>query len=125
MERARFCVPKKVPGISNQHLLLSKGFELMTKFLPGREPRNVNSMKAIASGVALAALVVGSGAAFAYSERVNNSCRGDYHRLCSAYAPGSTELRRCMESNRGAISKRCVDALVDAGEVPRKYLKGR
>jgi hypothetical protein len=77
---------------------------------------------AFAGAVAFGALVVTAGAALAVSEKVKSSCKGDYHKFCSAYAVGSTELRNCMESNRQGLSKGCVDALVDAGEVPRKYL---
>lgn len=80
------------------------------------------SSKAHISGVAFGMLAASAGAALAISDKVRESCRGDYHRFCSAYAVGSTELRNCMESNRHSLSKVCVDALVDAGEVPHKYL---
>jgi hypothetical protein len=57
----------------------------------------------------------------AYSDRVNNACKADYFSFCSAHPVGSTGLRRCMEANGRSISARCVNALADAGEIPRKY----
>ncbi|MDP1909939.1 MAG: hypothetical protein Q8K85_16695 [Hyphomicrobium sp.] len=61
----------------------------------------------------------------AYSKKVENACRGDYDTHCPAYKVGSTALRDCitLAGKRGNLSKQCFDALVDAGMVPRKYLK--
>ncbi len=63
----------------------------------------------------------------AYSKKVENACRGDYNTHCPAYKVGSAALRSCitLAGKRGNLSKRCFDALVDAGMVPRKYLKKR
>jgi hypothetical protein len=61
--------------------------------------------------------------AMAYSAKVRNACAGDYQNFCSQYAPDSTELRRCFESNRKGLTRTCVTALVDAGEVPARYRK--
>ena len=58
----------------------------------------------------------------AYSDTVNDRCSNDYHAYCRQHALGSTELRYCFEANRNKLSQACVNALVDAGEVPRKYL---
>jgi hypothetical protein len=65
--------------------------------------------------------------AAAYSKKVENACRGDYDAHCPSYKVGSAALRNCIElaGKRGNLSKRCFDALVDAGLVPRKYLKKR
>ncbi len=65
--------------------------------------------------------------AAAYSKKVENACRSDYNTHCPAYKVGSAALRNCIElaGKRGNLSKRCFDALVDAGMVPRKYLKKR
>lgn len=79
----------------------------------------------------LAAAAVAGGAfipaapAMAYSAKVRNACAGDYQNFCSQYAPDSTELRRCFESNRKGLTRPCVTALVDAGEVPARFLKKR
>jgi len=65
--------------------------------------------------------------AAAYSKKVENACRADYNTHCPAYKVGSAALRNCIElaGKRGNLSKGCFDALVDAGLVPRKYLKRR
>lgn len=70
-------------------------------------------------------LIAGAPAAQAYSARVNAACENDYYRFCSAYAVGSTSLNACMEASRNSLTKRCVDALVAEGLVPRKYLTKR
>lgn len=59
-----------------------------------------------------------------YSATVRRACKGDYNRFCPGYSLYGTELRRCMQAAGKAISKRCIRALVDAGEVPRSVLKG-
>lgn len=66
-----------------------------------------------------------STSAFAYSQKVKDACSADYGSLCAKYKQGSSELRRCFESNRRVLSTECVQALVDAGEVPARYLKER
>jgi hypothetical protein len=71
---------------------------------------------AVASG-ALAA----TGAAHAYSGRVKSACKSDFYRFCPSYKVESAELRACMRAVGGNISTRCLDALADAGEIPRKY----
>ena len=76
---------------------------------------------AVMAGTALLASV----AASAYSSKVKDACAGDYQNFCAQYAPDTTELRRCFESNRKGLSHMCITALVDAGEVPAKYLKKR
>ena len=78
------------------------------------------------SRIAALALAVGLTSAFAtgasaYNDRVHNNCKGDYLNFCSAHPVGSTGLRRCMEANGRNLSPRCVNALVDAGEIPRKF----
>ncbi len=78
------------------------------------------------TGVCLAAVAAFSmtvSGAEAYSKKVKDACAGDYQNFCSQYAPDSSQLRRCFESNRKSLSRYCVNALVDAGEVPAKYLK--
>lgn len=73
---------------------------------------------ALATTVAMTA-----GSASAYSDRIRKACAGDYQNFCSQYVPESTQARRCFESNGKSLSKPCVKALVDAGEVPARYLK--
>ena len=57
----------------------------------------------------------------AYSGKVRKACAGDYQSYCSQYAPGSSQVRRCFESNRKGLTQWCISALIEAGEVPSKY----
>lgn len=77
----------------------------------------------VASLAVIAAVAMISPAAQAYNKKVKDACAGDYQNFCSQYVPDSPQLRRCFESNRKALSRYCINALVDAGEVPAKYLK--
>ncbi len=83
-------------------------------------------MKKSTTGILITAAAVAfcaAGSANAYSKKVEKLCEADYNRFCVQYTPGSTEVRRCFESNRKQLSRKCINALVDAGEVPKKYLK--
>ena len=75
--------------------------------------------------ICLAAVTLVGTSAYAYSEKVKQACSADYGSLCAKYKEGSSELRRCFESNRRVLSVDRVQALVNAGEVPAKYLKQR
>lgn len=77
---------------------------------------------AVAVMAAAFALLSGTGAE-AHSDKVKKACAGDYQNFCSQYAPETAQLRACFESNRKGLTKICISALVDAGEVPAKYLK--
>lgn len=68
---------------------------------------------------AAAALIAGALPAVAYSDKVQTNCQDDYLKLCSAHPIGSTGMRRCMEANGKQLSRRCVNALVDSGEIPK------
>jgi len=78
-----------------------------------------------AAMIAAVAISFTSIEANAYSKKVENACRGDYNTHCPGYKEGSSALRSCitLAGKRGNLSKQCFDALVDAGMVPRKYLK--
>jgi hypothetical protein len=75
--------------------------------------------------IALTAVTLAGTSAYAYSEKIKQACSSDYGSLCAKYKQGSSELRRCFESNRRVLSVDCVQALVNAGEVPARYLKQR
>lgn len=55
--------------------------------------------------------------AFAVSLGVQLACATDYYAHCSAYSPDSPQVRSCMRAVGNGLSKRCVSALVAAGEV--------
>jgi hypothetical protein len=62
-------------------------------------------------------LVISSTAA--HADRVRDACASDYHRFCSQYSPGSSQTRACMQANGRSLSGSCVNALIDAGVIPR------
>lgn len=64
-----------------------------------------------------AGLALTTGNASALSLRVKIACASDYYAHCSAYSPGSTEVRQCMRKVGLGLSKGCVDALAGAGEM--------
>ena len=84
------------------------------------------SRRMLASAPAAAALLTmslaGLGSAHAWSEDIIRNCTEDYFAYCKEHSPESADLRYCMEAHRNKISKQCVKALIDAGEVPKKYL---
>jgi len=52
-----------------------------------------------------------------YSKAVQQACKGDYHRFCNEYGLESAALRVCMDKAGHRLSKGCVNALIQAGEV--------
>lgn len=79
-------------------------------------------LRAAAAGAAVLLVIAVASAANAYTARVNSACERDYYRFCAKYSIGTPELRSCMLASRRALSSRCVNALIAAGEVPRRYL---
>jgi hypothetical protein len=55
-----------------------------------------------------------------YSKAVQKACANDYRSHCGQYGIETDALRLCMDKAGQALSKTCVDALVDAGEVSKK-----
>lgn len=68
---------------------------------------------------ASALLAITATGAAAYEEKVQKYCKDDYMSFCSAHPIGSTGMRRCMEANGKQLSRKCVNALADAGEIPK------
>ncbi len=81
----------------------------------------MNTSKIIAAFAVGVGALAAAGAANAYSGRVKSACKPDFYKFCPSYKPDTPELRSCMRSAGGNISSRCLDALADAGEIPRKY----
>lgn len=63
--------------------------------------------------------------AHAVSLKVKIACASDYYAHCSNHAPGSPGVRSCMRAHGPLLSKRCVKALVGAGEVSANYVAER
>jgi hypothetical protein len=73
-------------------------------------------------------LMVSVGSAMAqhtYSKAVQKACANDYHSHCGEYGIETDALRLCMDKAGQALSKTCVDALVDAGEVSKAEVERR
>lgn len=83
---------------------------------------HVRARPALCAAATAAILFTCVSAANAYSARVNSACERDYYRFCAKYSIGTPELRSCMLASRRSLSRRCVDALIAAGEVPKRYL---
>jgi hypothetical protein len=92
----------------------------MQKCSHGRVARPV--LRAAAALSAVLVIAATGTAANAYSARINSACERDYYRFCAKYSIGTPELRSCMLASRRSLSRRCVDALVAGGEVPKRYL---
>jgi hypothetical protein len=56
---------------------------------------------------------------------VKRACMSDYFSYCSQHAVGSAALRRCMRNAGPRLSKRCVNALISAGEVSKREVSRR
>lgn len=83
-----------------------------------------------ARAVVTAALALGSFVAVpeqanALSLRVKMACAADYYQHCSAFSPGSSEVRQCMRAVGSGLSKGCVSALISAGEVSQAEVDRR
>jgi len=81
-------------------------------------------MIVMAGVVLVSAMIIASSSAGAISKRVKNACKHDYFRHCPAYEVGTAQLRTCMTKagKRKQLSRVCLRALIDAGQVPRRYL---
>jgi len=73
----------------------------------------------------LLAFSVGSATQHTYSKAVQKACANDYHRHCPQYGIETEALRLCMDKAGQALSRTCVDALVDAGEVSKAEVERR
>jgi predicted deacylase len=75
--------------------------------------------KLVVAGTVIVFAVITTLPASAVSQRVQNACKKDYNRFCPGYALETPQLRACMQQVGKRLSPRCVDALVDAGEMNR------
>jgi hypothetical protein len=58
-----------------------------------------------------------SAQAAAYGDRLRQACKRDYIVHCFGLELGSPSLKQCMRNAGGSLSRTCVDALIDAGEI--------
>lgn len=67
-----------------------------------------------------AVILIGTDASALITQRVKNACKNDYFTHCSQHALGSAALRTCMKGAQDNLSKTCLEALVDDGEVTKE-----
>ena len=84
----------------------------------------LRSCASIAIGL-IAAVAAGSNGANAVSLHVKLACSRDYYAYCSQFASDSPEVRHCMRAVGEKLSPRCLNALVDAGEVSQTEVSRR
>jgi len=82
----------------------------------------------LALSLAACALVLGfAGTANAdrYGKALQKACAKDYKQYCGEYGLESSALRLCMDKAGQKLSKACVNALVEAGEVSQAEVNRR
>ncbi|MEM7192464.1 MAG: hypothetical protein AAF405_06270 [Pseudomonadota bacterium] len=67
--------------------------------------------------------LISSAHAVTYSEAVRKYCRADYKKYCGEYGLETKALRNCMRRHGDQLSKSCIEALVQSGEVSRRELE--
>jgi hypothetical protein len=67
----------------------------------------------------------GAANADSYSKAVQKSCAADYHKYCGEYGLESTALRVCMDKAGKSLSKSCVNALIQSGEITQAEVDRR
>lgn len=67
--------------------------------------------------VVLGSLLLPATEAGAVSVRVTIACAADYYAYCSRHPVEGPAVRQCMRANGVKLSRRCINALIDAGEV--------
>jgi hypothetical protein len=89
----------------------------------------ISSMRTYRATLMVAGLAMlgAAGAAYAdsYSKAVQKSCAADYHKYCGEYGLESSALRVCMDKAGQSLSKSCVKALIQSGEVSQAEVDRR
>ena len=60
-----------------------------------------------------------------YSKALQQACMADYKKLCGEYGIETAALRTCMDKNGRSLTKTCLNALIDAGEVSQAEVSRR
>jgi hypothetical protein len=85
--------------------------------------RTYRATMLIACGLMLG--FTGAACADSYSKAVRKSCAADYHKYCGEYGIESAALRVCMDKAGQNLSKACVHALIQSGEVSQAEVDRR
>ena len=60
-----------------------------------------------------------------YGKALQQACSADYKKYCGEYGIETAALRNCMDKNGHSLTKTCVRALIDAGEVSQAEVNRR
>lgn len=84
-------------------------------------------IKPLAAMLFLAGLTGLATPSFAVSPDVESACADEYFKFCSQHDPKGKGVRSCMKSHKRSLSRACVTALVNSGEVgaPKKAVARR
>ena len=77
------------------------------------------------AGAAAAGAMCFATQAGAVNLSVQFACASDYFKYCSKHRVGSKGVRTCMSHHGPRLSKRCINALVKAGEVSQAEVNRR
>jgi len=86
--------------------------------------------RTVARGATRVALVLGifilcAAEASAVNGNVRSACEADYLAYCSRHDPDGAGVRQCMRAIGRKLSRGCVNALIDAGEVSAQEVARR
>lgn len=87
--------------------------------------KTASSLRLLAAAITLGSVALHSSQASAVSLSVQLACAADYYAYCSKHDPDGPGVRGCMRANGMKLSKRCVNALVAAGEVSKAEVERR
>ena len=73
----------------------------------------------VLASLAFLMCVITHASAAPITEMERRQCQADYHQFCGEYGLDSPALRTCMDKHGHSLSHGCVEALIDAGEVPK------
>lgn len=81
----------------------------------------IMSMKVLSAAVIATALTMASyPAAAEFSTTLKSACKRDYKRFCGVYGVNDPGLRKCMDKAGRSLSRVCVVALVNSGEITKE-----
>jgi hypothetical protein len=86
-------------------------------------------MKSYGAGLLIAAASIlclaGAAQAAPISPLERQECHEDYKKFCADYGLDTPALRACMDRAGKSLSKGCVNALIQAGEVSQAEVERR
>ena len=86
---------------------------------------SIASRHSLVVALAAATMVLSVAEASAVSARVKVACSSDYFAYCSMHKVGTPGVRQCMRAAGPKLSKRCLNALINDGEVSQNEVARR